>query len=167
VKYKIPLAIREIIKQHHGTTLVAYFYHKAKKGEKGVEVKHDNFRYEGPRPSTKEAAVVMLADSVEAAVRSMIDKTEGKVEGLIRKIIKDKLDDGQLDTCSLTLKDLDDIARSFIKVLSGFFHEREEYPEVKIKKAEHSVEIIESYDEQELENKGLTEGSEVVNDNIS
>lgn len=130
-KYKIPLAIRDIISQHHGNTLVAYFYHKAKKGEKGESVKHDNFRYEGPRPTTREAAVVMLADSVEAAVRSMIDKTEGKIEGLVRKIIRDKLDDGQLDSCNLTLKNLDDIAKSFMHVFSGLFHEREEYPEVK------------------------------------
>ncbi|MCX7923515.1 MAG: HDIG domain-containing protein [Clostridia bacterium] len=132
-KYKVPLAIRDIIKQHHGTTLVAYFYHKAKKGEKGEAVKPENFRYEGPKPSTKEAAVVMLADSVEAAVRSMVDKTEGKIEGLIRKIIKDKLDDGQLDQCELTLKDLDIIAKSFMRVLSGYFHAREEYPDVKAK----------------------------------
>ncbi|MCR4435593.1 MAG: HDIG domain-containing protein [Clostridiales bacterium] len=136
-KYKIPLAVRNIISQHHGTTLVAYFYHKAKKGEKGEEVKQENFRYEGPKPSTKEAAVVMLADSVEAAVRSMVDKTEGKIEGLVRKLIKDKLDDGQLDMCDLTLKDLDEIAKGFMRVFSGFFHEREEYPEIKEKMKEY------------------------------
>jgi putative nucleotidyltransferase with HDIG domain len=96
-KYKVPLAVRNIISQHHGTTLAAYFYYKAKKGDKGDNIKQEDFRYQGPRPSTKEAAVVMLADSVEAAVRSMVEKTEGKMEGLIRKIIKDKLDDGQLD----------------------------------------------------------------------
>lgn len=134
LKYKIPMAIRDIIKQHHGTTLVAYFYHKAKKGDKGEDVKEEDFRYSGPRPQSKEAAVVMLADSVEAAVRSMVDKTEGKIEGLVRKIIKDKLDDGQLDLCSLTLKDLDEIANSFMRVFSGYFHEREEYPEIKAKK---------------------------------
>lgn len=133
-KYKIPLAIREIIIQHHGTTLAAYFYYKAKKGDKGENVKQDDYRYQGPRPTSKEAAVVMLADSVEAAVRSMVDKTEGKIEGLIRKIIKDKLEDGQLDLCDLTLKDLDMIARAFLRVFGGFFHEREKYPEVKIKK---------------------------------
>lgn len=132
-KHKVPVAIRDIIKQHHGTTLVAFFYHKAKKGEKGDQVKPDSFRYSGPRPSTNEAAVVMLADSVEAAVRSLADKTEGKIEGLIRKIIKDKLDDGQLDLCELTLKDLDKIARSFCQVFDGFFHERPQYPELKIK----------------------------------
>jgi putative nucleotidyltransferase with HDIG domain len=131
LKYKIPLVIRDIIKQHHGTTLVAYFYHKALKANSDEEIKQENFRYEGPKPQTKEAAVVMLADSVEAAVRSMTDKTEGKIEGLIRKIIKDKLDDGQLDMCQLTLSDLDTVAKSFMRVLSGYFHAREQYPEIK------------------------------------
>jgi putative nucleotidyltransferase with HDIG domain len=138
-RYKIPMMIRDIISQHHGTTLVAYFYHKAKKGEKGDAIDQNDFRYEGPKPSSKEAAVVMLADSVEAAVRSMADKTEGKIEGLVRKIIKDKLDDGQLDLCDLTLKDLDDIAKSFMKVFSGYFHQREQYPNVKIKSVEQEM----------------------------
>ena len=133
-KYKVPLAIKEIISQHHGTTLAAYFYYKAKKSEKVESIKQEDFRYQGPRPTTKEAAVVMLADSVEAAVRSMVDKTEGKIEGLIRKIIKDKLDDGQLDLCELTLKDMDNIARAFLRVFGGYFHEREEYPDLKMKK---------------------------------
>lgn len=141
-RYKLPEAIRDIIVQHHGTTLVAFFYHKAKKSEKTDEVKEENFRYEGPVPKSKEAAVVMLADSVEAAVRSMVDKTEGKIEGLIRKIIKDKLDDGQLDQCSLTLKNLDDIAKNFIKVFSGMFHERDSYPDIKAgKKLENELDI--------------------------
>ncbi len=130
-KFRIPLVIRDIIIQHHGTTLVAYFYHKAKNVEKEEGVDEANFRYDGEKPSTKEAAVVMLADSVEAAVRSMTDKTEGKIEGLVRKIIKDKLDDGQLDHCNLTLKDLDNIAKAFMKVFGGYFHAREEYPEIK------------------------------------
>lgn len=130
-KYRIPLIIRDIIIQHHGTTLVAYFYHKAKNVEKDEAVSEANFRYDGEKPSTKEAAVVMLADSVEAAVRSMPDKTEGKIEGFVRKIIKDKLDDGQLDQCNLTFKDLDNIAKSFVKVFGGYFHAREEYPDLK------------------------------------
>lgn len=133
MKYKLPKAIRDIIVQHHGSTLVAFFYHKAKQGEKGLEVKENNFRYEGPRPQSREAAVVLLADSVEAAVRSLQDKTRGKIEGLIRKIIKDKLDDGQLDYCDLTLKNMNDIANGFLTVLSGFFHERTEYPELEKK----------------------------------
>lgn len=130
-EYGIPKAIRDIILQHHGTTLVAYFFHKAKKTERlENQARKEAFRYEGPRPTTKEAAVVMLADSIEAAVRSMPDKSEGKIEGLIRKIIKDKLDDGQLDLCDLTLKDMDLIAKAFMKVLNGYFHGRIEYPEL-------------------------------------
>lgn len=130
-KYKLPLVIKDIIKQHHGTTLVAYFYHKALKSSDGAEIKQEDYRYQGPKPQTKEAAVVMLADSVEAAVRSMPDKTVNKIETLIKKIIKDKLDDGQLDKCELTLADLDKISSSFMKVLSGYFHAREQYPEIK------------------------------------
>ena len=131
-KYKLPTPIIDLIVEHHGTTKLVYFYHKAQNMEKG-EVKEENFRYQGPKPGTKEAAVVMLADSVEAAVRSMTDKTEGKIEGYIRKIIKDKLDDGQFDLCNLTLRDMDNIAKAFMKVLSGCFHEREEYPQQKTK----------------------------------
>ncbi len=133
LKYRLPKIIRDIIVQHHGTTMVAYFYHKATKTEKAEELKEENFRYEGPMPNTREAAVVMLADSVEAAVRAMPDKTQGKMEGLVHKIIKDKLDDGQLDRCDLTLKDLSIIADSFLQVLSGVFHERPEYPELEKK----------------------------------
>lgn len=130
IKYKIPHVVRDIIKQHHGTTLVAYFYHKALKSEGEESVSQENYRYEGPKPQTREAAVVMLADSVEAAVRSMTEKTEGKIEALIRKIIKDKLDDGQLDMCKLTINDLDIITKAFMRVLSGYFHAREQYPEI-------------------------------------
>lgn len=166
-QYKLPMAIKDIICQHHGTTLVAYFYHKAKKGEKGESVKPEDFRYEGPRPMSKEAAVVMLADSVEAAVRSMVDKTEGKIEGLVRKIIKDKLDDGQLDLCELTLKDLDVIAQSFMRVFSGYFHEREAYPEVK-ERISRLQEGIDAMDAKltEVANEDA-EGEKVTNGNIN
>ncbi|WP_242855934.1 hypothetical protein [Ruminiclostridium josui] len=129
------------------------------------EIKQENFRYEGPRPQTKEAAVVMLADSVEAAVRSMTDKTEGKIEGLIRKIIKDKLDDGQLDMCQLTLSDLDTIANSFMRVLSGYFHAREQYPEIKESlKKDIFIEEKEEYNkEKDLEVKRTGGGKKLDN----
>ena len=116
-KFKLPYAIRDIIIQHHGTTLVTYFYHKAGKYNNEGVVDEGSFRYPGPKPLSKEAAVVMLADCVEAAVRSMVDKTESKIEELIYKIIKDKLDDGQFDLSELTLRDLDIIAKSFMTVL--------------------------------------------------
>ncbi len=134
-KYHLPKIIRDIITQHHGNTLVAYFYHKATQADKTDELNEENFRYEGPVPDTREAAVVMLADSVEAAVRSLPEKTPGKTEGLVRKIIKDKLDDGQLNRCDLTLKDLSIIADNFMQVLSGVYHERPEYPELEKKKS--------------------------------
>jgi putative nucleotidyltransferase with HDIG domain len=158
-KYKLPTVIKDIIKQHHGTTLVAYFYHKALSLEDGTEVKQEDYRYKGPRPQTREAAIVMLADSVEAAVRSMPDKTEEKIEALIRKIIKDKLDDGQLNKCELTLADLDKISSSFMKVLSGYFHAREQYPEIKKdifidEKGEYNKERADSGAMNEAENDG-------------
>ena len=132
-KYRLPQPIRDIIKQHHGTTLVAYFYHKALQLDKENAADTASFRYEGPVPNSRESAVVMLADSIEAAVRSLQEKTRGKIEGLVRKIIRDKLDDGQLDRCDLTLRDLSLIADSFLQVLGGAFHERPEYPEIERK----------------------------------
>lgn len=171
-KYKLPVPIRNIISQHHGTTLVAYFYHKAMKNDKNDSVKQEDFRYSGPKPSTKEAAVVMLADSVEAAVRSMPNKTEGKIEGFVRKIIKDKLDDGQLDLCELSLKDLDDIAKSFMKVFSGFFHEREEYPEIAVETKKEKVSQEDEIDDitdiaYDSENENEKEEERILNGSVN
>lgn len=127
---RLPEAIVDIIRQHHGTTMVAYFYAKAVEaaGDQS-KVNPDDFRYPGPKPQTKEAALVMLADAVEASVRALPNPTQGRIEGHIRKIIKEKLDDGQLDECDLTLRDLGEIAKAFSKVLNGMSHKRIEYPE--------------------------------------
>lgn len=125
---KLPQPVQDIIAQHHGDGLVSYFYHKAL--EEKDDVPEESFHYEGPKPQTKEAALVCLADTVEAAVRSMKHPTPGRVEGFVRKIIKDKLNDGQLDQCDLTFQDLDRIAMAFVRVLSGIFHSRVEYPEL-------------------------------------
>ncbi|HKM38832.1 MAG TPA: HDIG domain-containing protein [bacterium] len=127
-QYKLPPTIIDIIEQHHGTTLISYFYNLAIT-ETEAEVPDDNFRYDGPIPQTKEAALVMLADVVEAAVRSLTDPTSGEIEGLIRKVIKARLDGGQLDQSDLTLKDLDRVAEVFVKVLTGIHHHRVPYPE--------------------------------------
>ena len=127
---KLPQQIQDIIAQHHGDGLVSFFYHKAL--EDNDEVPEEAFHYEGPKPQTKEAALVALADNVEAAVRSMKQPTPGRVEGFVRKIIKDKLNDGQLDQCDLTFQDLDRIAIAFVRVLSGIFHSRVEYPELPV-----------------------------------
>ncbi|HPZ43860.1 MAG TPA: HDIG domain-containing protein [Bacillota bacterium] len=129
-EHKLPQRIIDIIEQHHGSGLVSYFYHKALENDRSETVTEEEFRYEGPKPQTKEAALVMLADSVEAAVRSLQNRTAGRIEGLVRKIIKDKLNDGQLDECDLTLKDLDIIASAFVRVLTGIFHNRIEYPDM-------------------------------------
>ncbi len=130
-EHKLPLPIQDIIEQHHANGLVTFFYHKAKEGEKPETVSEAEFRYDAPKPQTKEAALVCLADSVEAAVRSLKDPTPGQIPGLVRKIIKDKLNDGQLDECNLTFRDLSIIAGAFDRVLSGIFHGRIEYPEMK------------------------------------
>ncbi|MFZ7103455.1 MAG: HD family phosphohydrolase [Peptococcaceae bacterium] len=134
--YGLPQVIIDMIAQHHGTSLVKYFYHKAKESEKEDSVKEGDFRYDAPKPQSKEAAIIMLADNVEAAVRSLKQVTPGKIEGMVRTIIKDRLNDGQLDECDLTFKDLDKIANSFVRVLNGIFHHRIEYPESVIKAME-------------------------------
>ncbi|HAP93703.1 MAG TPA: phosphohydrolase [Desulfotomaculum sp.] len=129
-EYKVPEDIISIVEQHHGSGLCTYFYHKAVENGQNESIDEDEFRYEGPKPKTKEAALVMLADSVEAAVRSLQNRTHGRVEGMVRKIIKDKLMDGQLDECDLTFKDLDVIAAAFMQVFSGILHARIEYPDL-------------------------------------
>jgi putative nucleotidyltransferase with HDIG domain len=127
--YKIPQIIMDIIAQHHGTTLVSYFYKRATENEHGECIIEADFRYEGPTPQTKEAALVMLADSCEAAVRSLAKPNVNRIEATVRKIVREKLHEGQFDNCNLTLKDLDIISEVFIRVLSSMFHTRIEYPE--------------------------------------
>ncbi|MCK9221613.1 MAG: HDIG domain-containing protein [Limnochordia bacterium] len=128
-QYKLPQVIIDFTQQHHGTDLVKFFYHRALENSRDGEVEESDFRYPGPKPQTKETAIVMLADSVEAAVRSLSKPTAGRIDGLARKIIKDKLNSGQLDESDLTLKDLDTIAQAFSRVLSGIYHSRVQYPE--------------------------------------
>lgn len=128
-EYNLPDVIKDIIQQHHGTTLVKYFYYIMKNNaENPDEIKEEDFKYQGPIPSSKEAGIIMLADSVEAAVRSINDPTKGKIEEMVNNIIKDKLHSGQLDNCDLTLKDLEKIRKCFLKALYGIYHQRVEYP---------------------------------------
>ncbi len=126
----LPESVVNVMREHHGTTLVPYFYHKASESVKEESIDEKDFRYIGPKPQTKESAIVMLADSVEAAVRSLSKPTPGRIEGLVRKIIKERLADGQFDECDLTLKDLDAVANAFVRVLTGIYHPRIEYPDV-------------------------------------
>ncbi|WP_442595013.1 HD family phosphohydrolase [Neobacillus sp. D3-1R] len=133
-KHRMPKEIVDIAEQHHGTTLLKFFYHKANKS--GIEAKEEDYRYPGPRAQTKEAAIVGIADSVEAAVRSMSQPTEEQIETIIRNIIKDRLQDGQLNECELTLKELDIVANSLCETLKGIFHSRIEYPQNESAKGE-------------------------------
>lgn len=135
-EHKLPERIIDIIEQHHGTSLVSYFYHRAKESDKHESVQEEAYRYDGPKPQTREAALVMLADSVEAGVRSCKQPSLGDLEGLVRGIIKKKLEDGQLDECNVTLRDLHTIATAFMKVLTGIFHTRIEYPDQMLKEME-------------------------------
>lgn len=133
-EHRLGKEISDIIRQHHGTRLITYFYQKAKdqaekKGIKSFMVKEEDFRYPGPKPQTKEASLVMLADAVEAASRTLVDPTAARIQGMVQKIINKVFSDGQLDDCELTLKDLNEIAKSFYKTLSGIFHHRIDYPE--------------------------------------
>jgi len=127
-KHRLPDEIVDIIAEHHGTTLIYPIYKKALKEGNG-DVSEDTFRYNFARPKTKEAAIVMLADSVEAASRTISKKTPEKLEKTIKAIIKERLEDGQLDEAPLTLADLQKITEAFVSVLSGLYHERIEYPE--------------------------------------
>lgn len=127
---RLPQVIIDFIAEHHGTSLAKYFYGRAIEEEGEGLVNEDSFRYEGPKPQTKEVALVMLADAVEAAVRSLPNPNLDNIHSMIRKIIRDKLNDGQLDESNLTFKDLDTIASSFNKVLGGVYHKRIEYPDI-------------------------------------
>ena len=127
--YKVPQVIIDIVEQHHGSTLVSYFYKRATETEHNSCIIEADFRYEGPKPQTKEAALIMLADASEASVRSLSKPNSNRIEGMVRKIIREKLHDGQLDECNLTLKDLTIIGDVFIRVLSSMFHSRIEYPD--------------------------------------
>lgn len=132
-QHRLPPAVTDIIRQHHGTGLVQYFYARAAAGSGGAKdaaIAEEDFRYPGPVPQSTEAAIVMLADSVEAAVRSMQDVSPWQVKSMVRKVIWGKLNDGQLDQCNLTLRDLHSIESAFLGVLSGIYHERVEYPDL-------------------------------------
>ena len=131
-EYKVPPIIQDIIVQHHGNSLVKYFYITARNtAENKDDVKEGDYRYTGPIPKGKEAAIIMLADSVEAAVRSINEPSIEKIETMVNNIFKDKMNDGQLDGCDLTFHDLEKIKRTFLKALTGLYHQRIEYPEEK------------------------------------
>jgi putative nucleotidyltransferase with HDIG domain len=141
--YKLPRVIKDIIQQHHGTTLIKYFYYKALKESVITEVTEEDFRYKGPKPQNKETAAILLADTVEAAVRAAMPNKQSMkdIEILVRILIKEKLDDGQLEESTLTIKDLDIICVSFMKVFSGMYHERIPYPTMDKKEADEDADL--------------------------
>jgi len=136
-EYRLPDEIKEIIEQHHGTTLIKYFYHKALNAKDDtIKIGVSSFTYDGRSPRSKEAAIIMMADSVEAAARTLKEHNPETIRMLVRKIINDKLENRQLTYCQLTFNDLEAISEQFSKVLSGVYHERIEYPEIKNKTEE-------------------------------
>jgi putative nucleotidyltransferase with HDIG domain len=134
-QHGLPDPIVDLIEQHHGTTLVEYFYGRATERSlldpNGGEVDEGAFRYPGPRPQTKEAAVLMLADAAESACRSLVEPGPARIESLVREIAERKLDDGQFDESNLTLRELRTIEDSIIKSLIANYHGRVKYPEQK------------------------------------
>jgi cyclic-di-AMP phosphodiesterase PgpH len=135
-KHRMPKEIVDIAEQHHGTTLLKYFYHKAL--EQTGYVSEEEFRYPGPKPQTKEAAIISIADSVEAAVRSLSNPSQEKIEKIVRSIIAERLQDNQLNECDITLRELEMVARSLCETLNGVFHSRIEYPEIRKEKVKHA-----------------------------
>jgi putative nucleotidyltransferase with HDIG domain len=140
-KNKLPRVIIDVIRQHHGTTLIQYFYHQAREKEKLKEasaVEESTYRYDGPKPEFKESAIIFFADSVEAASRSLKKVTQPNVEELIDRIFKDRIEDGQLDDCPLTFHELALIRKSFVYTVLNMLHARVEYPKTKAEITEAS-----------------------------
>lgn len=130
---KLPQCLVDFIEQHHGTTLVEYFYRQAQKqsadGEDEAEVDENRFRYPGPKPQTKEAAVLMLSDAVESASRTLVEPTPSRIENLVEELTRKRLDDGQFDECGITLREVHTIGESLVKSLTAVYHGRVKYPD--------------------------------------
>jgi membrane-associated HD superfamily phosphohydrolase len=130
-EYRLPAVIRQFVETHHGTTLIEYFYEEAKKKKTDDQTSpptEAEFRYPGPRPQTKEAAIVMLADAVEGAVRSLTEVTPTKIEMVVHNMAMKRLQDGQFDECELTLRELSRIEDAISKSLAAHHHGRIAYP---------------------------------------
>lgn len=132
-EHRLPEEIIDIIQEHHGTSLVTYFYHRAKESVEKEEIRETNFRYTGNRPQSKEAALIMLADSVEAAARTIAKPSPARLEQLVKKVVRAKLEDGQLDESKLTFSDIDKINQAFTQLLTSIYHTRIEYPEAEVR----------------------------------
>lgn len=124
----LPEAVKDFIREHHGTRQISYFLEKAKREEPGLDLDPTDFTYPGPKPQTKETAVAMLADGVESATRALRDPTPGRIQEVLEAIFEERIEERQLDQCPLTLRDLDRIEEQFVRVLSGMYHHRIDYP---------------------------------------
>ena len=129
--------IIDFIEQHHGTSVIHYFYQKALETDGEERVEEETYRYPGPKPQTKEVAIVMLADAVEAATRSLEEHSPTKIEEVVRRVVNNKFIDGQLDECNLTLCEIEKIGSAFSRVLSAMYHVRVRYPNAAKKTNEH------------------------------
>jgi putative nucleotidyltransferase with HDIG domain len=131
-KYRLPKPIIDIINQHHGTGIISYFYHRALQAnniDKSNEVDEESYRYSGPKPQSKEAGVILLADMLEAEARTLNNPTASRIKNLTQNVISRNLVNGQLDDCNLTLRELNKIKDIFSRILTGMFHNRVEYPD--------------------------------------
>jgi len=150
---KLGQPIISIIREHHGTSLVSYFYDKAKKNkdESIRSLTESDFRYPGPKPQTKEAGLVMLGDVIEASSRTLTNPTPARIRSLVRERIEKVYTDGQLDDCELTLRNLNTIAETFTRILTGIFHHRVDYPESHLKDASGRKETNENTNRKSAE----------------
>lgn len=153
-KDKLGQQIINIIREHHGTSIVSYFYDKAKKTKESNSgsLSDTDFRYPGPKPQTKEAGLVMLGDVIEASSRTLSNPTPARIRSLVRERIERIYMDGQLDECELTLRNLNTIAESFIKILMGIFHHRVDYPDTKPKESNVKKEADDSTNKKQSKN---------------
>jgi putative nucleotidyltransferase with HDIG domain len=153
-KYHINKRIREFIQQHHGTTLVYYFFAKAKQQKTDDEPEEEEFMYPGPKPQTKEVAIVHLADTVEARIRSLDEPTPSRIQELVKESVTKRLLEGQLDECDLTFKDLDKICAIFTQRICAMFHARVDY-----RKADGKKEDADRDNEQTEEQTGQSDAA--------
>jgi hypothetical protein len=127
-QWRLPQDVTDFIPQHHGTSVMRYFYHKALERDDGATVKVDDFRYPGPKPQSSETAIVMLADGVEASTRSLRRPSPSRIREMVRSFIERRMEEGELDECGLTMRDLSGIREAFVPILVGIHHQRVAYP---------------------------------------
>jgi putative nucleotidyltransferase with HDIG domain len=164
-KYKLPAIIQDMIPQHHGTSVIEYFYDKALKEAKEQnidisEVDKSLYTYPGPKPQTKEAGILMLADSIEAAARTLSEPTSDRIQGMVQKLINKIFSSGQLNECPLTLQELHRIAKNFTRVLTGIYHHRITYAEPAEKTKETNNQNPTGTQNQEVENPSVSKKNE-------